>query len=140
MRTSSPGLTCRRNLTFSIAARKNSPGLPVTIRTTGPSALGHGLDEDDTGHNRVLGKVSGEKEIRIGELAISDDLILVRFFHPVDKEERLAVREEVFDVLHARESITGGQQGKEGGAKSAGYGGTRSESTPYGGTPYVGVN
>ena len=61
--------------------------------------LGHGLDHEDAGHDRTPGEVPGEVPLVLAhELARHDPDAWLELDHLVEQQERVAVREDLFDL------------------------------------------
>ena len=67
--STSPGTTCLRNLTPSIPAKSASLSavLPAGHDADGPD-LGHRLDDEDAGHDRIVGEVALEEGLVLGDV------------------------------------------------------------------------
>ena len=109
IRSSSPGLTCRRNFAFSTVARTKSEDPPPSgaiMRTPAPPHWAMVSMRMTPGTTGYCGKWPGKKNSVSREAPVSDDLVLVGFFYPVHEKERLSMREEGFHVRHVVQSST----------------------------------
>ena len=115
--SSSPGSTIRLKRTPSMPAKSASrPRFSSCAQHRDRARLRHRLDDQDAGHDRPPGKVACQIPlVRANGLPRDDALAGLELDHLVDQEERVAVREDLFDLRfverglgrHGRPSVVG---------------------------------
>ena len=115
--SSSPGSTIRLKRTPSMPAKSASrPAVLLGAQHGDRARLRHRLDDQDAGHDRAPGKVTREVPlVGANGLPGDDALAGLELGHLVDQEERVAVREDLFDLRaaerglgrHGRPSVVG---------------------------------
>ena len=106
-RSWSPGTTGRRSLTSSIEA--SSATLPDRVAVAAirmPAGLGHGLDDQDAGHDRPARPVSLEERLVDAHVLERHDATAgLELEHPVDQQERVAMRQDLHDPLDVHRAV-----------------------------------
>ena len=62
------------------------------------TSLGHGLDDEHTGHDRILGKMALEKGLVSGQVLERNHPVFGQLNHFIDEDEGLAVRDDAFNL------------------------------------------